>query len=194
MIINLSSWIQKNSAGWLLIGSAIIMILVMIFVLPQQAESARQETGSTQSPDTSLIYSPSSLYHLAEDYGPEGRQAYIKARCTFDLVFPLVYGSCLTFGISWFYKYLTGESQRWRAVNLLPLLGIIFDYLENIGTSLVMGLFPTQVSGLELLAAVSTLAKWILISTSFLIYFGLGLAALIQRLKKVTRPGINQNP
>ena len=37
------------------------------------------------------MYSTSDLYEMAQSYGADGRGLYVKARFTFDLVWPLVY-------------------------------------------------------------------------------------------------------
>ena len=146
MLNKLSSWLRKKSTGWLVIGSLIIMLLFTILVLPSQAEVSRESTGSTTSPDTSLYYSPEDLYKIAEIYGPDGRQAYIYARWTFDLIFPLVYVSFLAIGLSWFSKQLNTSSKIWNLVNLIPLLSGLLDYLENSAPSLVMYLYPARLN------------------------------------------------
>jgi len=106
--------------------------------------------------------------------------AYIKARWTFDLVFPLVYIFFLVTGISWFHQKLANSTEWTGYTNLLPAAAGLFDYLENTSASLVMGLYPTQVTGLALLTAIFSGVKWILITGSFLAYFGLAGAALFR--------------
>ena len=178
-----SNWLHKVSRTWLLLASLGLMILFMIFVLPSQAQKSSQEIGSDRSPDTSFFYTPEELYQLAEEYGTDGRQAYIRARWTFDLIFPLVYTVFLTVGISWFSQRITGWHQSWRLANLLPLLGGIFDLLENTATSLAMSLYPAKVQLVLFSASLFTPVKWILVSLSFLPYFALGTAWLIQRIR-----------
>jgi len=184
MLNKLSSWLRKKSTGWLVIGSLIIMLLFTILVLPSQAEVSRESTGSTTSPDTSLYYSPEDLYKIAEIYGPDGRQAYIYARWTFDLIFPLVYVSFLAIGLSWFSKQLNTSSKIWNLVNLIPLLSGLLDYLENSATSLVMYLYPARWPGVAFLASIFTLLKWSTIVVSFIGYFYYGGATLIALLKR----------
>ena len=100
MLNRISNFFYAVSAGWLTLTGLVVFILFMIFVLPQQAQKAEAYSGGT-SPDTSYIYSASDLYQMAESYGAEGRAAYIYARFTFDLVFPLAYLFFLTTSISW---------------------------------------------------------------------------------------------
>ncbi len=176
----LSIWLTKVSKSWILILTLLIMVLFMIFVLPGQAASAEENAGGSISPDTSFFYGPEDLIQAAKEYGEEGRQAYIQARWTFDLVFPLVYISFLVTGISWFYQNLENPIEWIGFTNLLPLAAGLFDYLENIGASLVMAFYPTQLSGLTLVTSFFSGVKWLLIGSSFLAYFALAGAALFQ--------------
>jgi len=178
MIKSLSLWLYKVSHVWVMLLTLAVMILFMIFVLPGQAASAEQATGSSTSPDTSFFYSPADLLQLAEEYGAEGRQAYIRSRWTFDLVFPLVYVSFMAAGISWFYQTLAASSSRFLTLNTLPVVAGIFDLLENSGTSLVMGLYPGQVPGLAWITGILSAIKWLLVGASFLLYFMVAGAAL----------------
>ena len=161
----------------------LIMVLFMIFVLPGQATLAEKNTGGSISPDTSFFYGPEDLIQAAKEYGEEGRRAYIQARWTFDLIFPLVYISFLVAGISWFYKILENPIDWIGFTNLLPLAAGLFDYLENIGASLVMALYPTLFSGLALVTSIFSGVKWLLIGVSFLAYFALAGAVLFQRIQ-----------
>ncbi len=184
MFIKLSAWLRVKSTGWIALGTLGLMLLFTILVLPSQAEASLESTGSTSIPDTSLYYSPSDLYQIAENYGPEGRQAYIYSRWTFDLIFPLVYVSFLTIGLSWFSKQLITYSKIWNLVNLIPLLSGLLDYLENSATSLVMYLYPVRWTGAALLASLFSLLKWGTIVLSFIGYFYFGGAALIAWLNR----------
>ena len=176
----LSTWLIKVSKSWILMLTLLIMVLFMIFILPGQATSAEENAGGSISPDTSFFYGPEDLIQAAKEYGEEGRQAYIKARWTFDLIFPLVYISFLVAGISWFYKNLEKPIDWIGFTNLLPLAAGLFDYLENTGASLVMALYPTLLSGLALVTSIFSGVKWLLIGASFLAYFALAGAILFQ--------------
>ncbi|MFL7813382.1 MAG: hypothetical protein ACK2TZ_03725 [Anaerolineales bacterium] len=183
----LSTWLQRISATWLMVGTLLIMIAFMVFVLPGQSAAASQISDGAGSPDLSFFYSPAELTRMASDYGVQGRQAYIKARWSFDLVFPLVYASFLTIGISWFLNRLEDLPAAVRLANLVPILGGIFDLLENTGASLTMALYPSQPPIWLILASAATPVKWVLVAASFILYFVLGAALLIKQLQ--TRRG-----
>ncbi len=184
MLHHLSIWVQQKSSGWMVIGSLVIMLIFTILVLPAQAKLSLENTGSSEIPDTSLLYTPAEIYQMAENFGPDGRQAYIHARWTFDLVFPFVYGGFLITGISWFLKQLPAAKKVWQFANLIPITAGLFDYLENSATSMVMYLYPAQWAGIALLAATFTVIKWGFILLSFIGYFCFGAAAFIRWMKR----------
>ncbi|UCC86448.1 MAG: hypothetical protein JSV81_16575 [Anaerolineales bacterium] len=181
----ISGWLRRLSTGWMTLAALLIFLLFSILVLPQQATRAEQATGSPDSPDTSFFYSASDLYRMAEAYGQQGRQAYVRARFTFDLVWPLVYTLFLATAISWILGRTFGPDSPWQRANLAPLLGALFDYLENLSTSLVMLRYPAQTAVVDRLAPLFTALKWSLIGASFALLFG-GIGAAIWRWIKHT--------
>jgi hypothetical protein len=153
----------------------IMLICLVVFLvfgvtqLPAQSARAAVYSGSSGTPDTSLFYSTADLYRMAESYGAEGRQAYIQARFTFDLAFPLVYGAFLATALGYLLGHALNEGSPWRRLNLLPLAGMLFDYLENIFAARVMAAYPTPQPTAAALAALFTPLKWLFISASFLL-------------------------
>jgi len=168
----------RVSNGWVALGTLIAFALFIAFVLPNQ--STQGEAGGTEvgSPDLSPWYTPAELHRMAEAYGPEGRQAYIRARFSFDVAWPLVYGAFLITAIGWLYARAFEPDSVWRLANLAPLLGVLFDYAENVATSLVMARYPSHTPGIDLLAPVFTLVKWVFVGGSFALLLIGAVAAL----------------
>jgi hypothetical protein len=168
----------------------IIFILFTALVLPGQAEKGGQDTGEVGSPDLSFFYSPDQLYAMAESYGVDGRQAYIRARFTFDLVWPLVYTFFLVTTISWLNGKVSPSSRLLQLSNLAPVLGAIFDYLENLSTSLVMVRYPDKTPVVDVLAPLFTMVKWSFVAGSFVllvILIGMGVWQWLSRPREETR-------
>jgi len=173
----LSAWINKVSTGWVTLICLVIFFLFTATVLPSQAEGAEAYSGDVGSPDTSFYYSADTLYQFADAYGPQGRSAYIRARVTFDVVWPLVYLAFLATSISWAFQKAGKEGRSWTQLNLAPVLGLVFDYLENGATSVVMARYPDPTPLLASLAGLFTALKWAFIGGSFVILvIGLGMA------------------
>ena len=152
-------------------------------VLPDQAAKAGTQTGKSGSPDMSFYYSADDLYHFAEAYGEQGREAYVRARFTFDVIWPLVYTLFLTTTISWVNTRAFAPDSWWQRANLIPVLGLVFDYLENLTTSLVMLRYPDRTAVIDSLAPVFTLLKWVFIFGSFVLLFAGVVAGVWQWYK-----------
>jgi hypothetical protein len=187
MIKRISDWLGRVSTGWVALAAVVIFLLFTALVLPQQASKSEQETGSAVSPDMSFFYAPADLYEIAESYGDEGRQAYVRARFTFDLVWPLVYTLFLATAISWVFGKAFAPDSRWQRANLAPLLGALFDYLENLSTSLVMLRYPTQTPVVDIFATVFTALKWGFLGVSFVLLIGGIVVAVWRWTEKSTR-------
>jgi hypothetical protein len=170
-----------------MIISLLVMVLFMVFVLPAEAESARIRSGGAESPDTSFFYNPEELGQWAEEYGENGRRAYIQSRWTFDLVFPLVYTAFLTFGISWLSLRVAAPESKFMLLNLIALSAGAMDILENSGTSLVMGFYPAKSIAISYLTAGFSGLKWIFLFASFLVYFLLWGIYLIQKIQRIRK-------
>jgi len=174
-----SDSLHKISTGWVTVSALFIFVLFTALVLPKQAQKADASSDSELgSPDLSFFYTPSDLYKMAESYGEAGRSDYIRARFTFDLVWPLVYTAFLVTSISWLFRKGFHHQSRWQLSNLIPVLGMILDFLENISTSLVMYKYPERTFVVDFLAPWFTAAKWILVSGSFLLLVFGATAAL----------------
>ena len=167
----LSSWIRMISKGWVALTSLIIFVLFTALVLPQQASLAESGTGNKKSPDMSFMYTSDDLYQLAQAYGEGGRMSYIKARFSFDLIWPVVYMIFLTTAISWLFQRVFWMGSIWQLANLVPLCGLIFDYLENIATSIVMIRYPNPTAVVDFIAPIFTLTKWLFVGGSFILLF-----------------------
>jgi hypothetical protein len=173
----ISNWLYQVSTGRVAASALVLLMVFLVLVLPRQAAVAERESQGAGSPDTSFVYTTADLYRMAEAYGRQGRAAYVRARFTFDLIWPLVYTLFLATGMSWVYSRAFAPGSPWRRANLAPLLGALFDYLENLSASLVMVRYPNPTPVIDRLAPLFTVLKWTFVAGSFaLLLIGLVLA------------------
>lgn len=165
----LSHFFYRISRGWVALASVLLFVLFSALTLPGQSRIAQSYSQGSGSPDTSLFYSAEDLYTMAGLYGEQGRQAYLHARWTFDLAFPIVYTFFFIASISWLLTRITPSGSNWRLLNILPVAGFVFDLLENTATSLVMARYPVHYPPAELLAPFFTPFKWVVVSASMLV-------------------------
>jgi len=159
--------VRHISTTWVAVSASLLFIIFVARVLPAQSQRSERYTEGAMSPDSSLLYAPRELYQAAEAYGPDGRTAYVTARFTFDLVWPLAYAFFLSTGISWLLVRTLPEHSLWQTANLTPLFAASFDAMENVATSLVMVRYPARTPGIAAAAPVFTFLKWLLIGASF---------------------------
>ncbi|HOT93193.1 MAG TPA: hypothetical protein PLJ78_14855 [Anaerolineae bacterium] len=183
----LSSILHRWATGRVALLATVIFVLFTSLVLPRQAAEAEITSGGAGSPDTSFWYTPNDLYQMAESYGLAGRQAYLKARWTFDLVWPVVYTIFLSLTISWVFQRAFASENYWQLANLIPVAGMLFDYLENSVTSLVMARYPALTPGIAHLAPLFTLTKWVFVNGSFVLLLIGIVVALWRKSTKTTR-------
>lgn len=177
----ISTWFARISTGWLTLLALLVFVLFMLFVLPAQASEAEEVSAGAGSPDTTFLYRTDDLYAMAEAYGEAGRASYIRARFRFDLVFPLVYGAFLVTSVSWLADRVFADTSPARLANLVPFMGVLFDFLENGAASLVMARFPQQTPVVDVLAPVFSLLKWVFLGAAFLLLFILAGSYLVRR-------------
>ena len=187
MLTRLSHALQHLSRGWVALLALVVFVLFTVLVLPGQSASADAASGGAGSPDTSFFYTAEDLYRFAEAYGPAGRQAYIRARYTFDVVWPLVYSFFLVTAISWLTSRAFPIGSRWQRANLVPLLAVLFDFLENLAASVVMQRYPDPTPALAGLAPGMTVLKWVFVGASFALLVVAALVGLWRALTG-TRP------
>jgi len=180
---NLSNFFYRLSSGWVAIAALLVFVVFSALTLPGQNRIAETYSQGSGSPDTSLFYSGGELFAMAKWYGSAGRAAYIHARWTFDLAFPIVYTCFLVTALSWLLSRVFHESSKWRLLNIVPLAAMLLDLLENSMTTAVMAGFPERVRFAEILASLFTPLKWVAVGGSFLLLL-VGWFSLILNSRK----------
>ncbi len=173
MVENFSQRLHKISSSRVALAALLVFLLFTVLVLPRMGSNPASG-GEARIPDTSLFYTPQDLYAMADAYGQAGRQAYIQARFTFDVIWPLIYTAFLASSLGWLARRVFKPGSRWMLANLLPVLGMLLDFAENMSTSLVMARYPALTPMAAYIAPWFTLSKWLVLGACFgvLVVFG----------------------
>jgi hypothetical protein len=180
----LSQGLYRLSTGRTTFFTTLLFAVFIAAVLPNQAALAQAYSAGAGTPDTTFFYSADQLYSMAEAYGPEGRQAYVYARLTFDAIFPLVFTAFFVTALSWLLNRVLAEGSKARLLNLVPLFGMLFDYVENVSAALVMTRYPSQTAVIEWLAPLGTALKWTFINASMLLLVFSLVLCLVRSVKR----------
>ena len=175
----ISKCLYKKTNLKIMVIAFIVFVVFTAAVMPVISNFTAMVTSDAQSPDLSLIYKADDLYQMAEDYGAYGRKMYIVLRFTFDLVWPLVY---LFFMLALTTTLLSNIQidSKLRLLNVFPIIGAVFDYLENIGAAVVMGRYPMRSDIIAQLTPIATLLKWIFIGAAFVLIIVLAVYRIVR--------------
>ena len=179
----MAAWLGRRVSWWLALSGLILFIAFTATVLPWQADISASYSHGVRAPDTSFWYTAADLYAAAEAWGPDGRAAYVLARITFDVVWPLVYGFFLVTALAWLWARVVWPGRRWRRVALLPILVVLCDYAENACTATVIARYPERTLLVADLAALFTVAKWILLGSCFVL-LAVGVVGAVLRWRR----------
>jgi hypothetical protein len=175
------------SNPWFLAATAILFALFIALVLPGQSALAARSTPEGASFDTSFFYTPAAAFDKAAAYSVEGRFAYIAARWSFDLAWPLVYGLFAFSAWAFALERLGPRAAARRDLALFVLLGPGFDYAENIAATMIMATSPARPLGWGIAASAATPLKWAFvivgIGGAVLLPVAAGIRALVRRVR-----------
>jgi hypothetical protein len=188
MFTKLSNWFLKISTWPLTLACLILFLVFSTLFLPIHNATAAVYAGELGTPDTSFYYTSAKLYQMADGYGSLGRAAYIRARFAFDIIWPLVYLAFLVMGISWMAKRSKINLRICGRLNLLPIIGVIFDFLENGSAVVVMARYPKTTPVFDVLSGIFTTLKWIFMAASVIILFFLAIFTLIKFIHSRQQP------
>ncbi len=176
-----SEFLYKKIGKKAFIASIIILVLFVSIANPIVSKYMDEVTGGAPSPDTTFGYGKADIIQMAQDYGQEGRDAYVLMRVTFDLVFPAIY---LFFLVSAIVRLLgnTPEGSAIRLLNLLPFLAVLFDLIENTMTATVMGMYPKEAVFAASVAPYVSIIKWVFVGASFALVVILAIYKLIANI------------
>lgn len=151
----------------------VYLFLIFIFVLsPGVLFLSNILFEENFSPDTSFFYRASEFYHSLSVIGQSGRSYYIIVRWTFDLMYPIVYGVFLT-------QVLFKLKIQKKHILILPLLMVIFDFIENSLATVLVVLFPNEFPLMVYILQAFSFLKWL----SFIIIFMVIYRSYVYRKK-----------
>lgn len=137
--------------------------------------------GDFTMPDMRIGYTFSEIQTAFASIGIEGLRMWVIAHSP-DFLFPLAYSVSMMFAIMMELNSLGKNSGILRKSVLLPLLGGIADYIENLLILSQIAVFPNLSELVIAFASVITLLKWVFLMLGFLVIFGLLLIMIYRRI------------
>jgi len=114
-------------------------------------------------------YSADYVKILFETLGNEGRKAYLFKQIPMDMIYPLLFAVTYSLLLTYLFKRIFTPESKLRYLNLIPVFGGLFDYLENTGIIIMLSVYPQFSASLAKLTAFFSVTKSIFTSLFFLI-------------------------
>ena len=179
-------------------GPRAILALAAFFILgylingrPFGIAELKSITDGVGILDMEFLYSPDQAYaHLAA-MGEAGRAFELTHIIPLDLLLPAVYATAYALIITWLlHRWLPAESG-WHRLNVVPLIGGICDYCENLGIIAMLLAWPAQLPDIALFTMVAGSCKFAASALAFTIIFGalLGWAVSAAKARCSGSPG-----
>ncbi len=137
--------------------------------------------GDFTMPDTRFGYTFTEIQTTFTSIGIEGLRMWAIAHSP-DFLFPLAYSFSMMFAIMMELNSLEKNSGILRKSVLLPFLGAIADYIENLLILSQVAVFPNLSELVIAVASAVTLIKWAFLSLGFLVIFGLLILIIYRRV------------
>ena len=174
----------KKYSNWKVILSLLILtLLFMTVVFPHfEAKINKAANEKVRILDARFSYNLEQVNSLFDKMGSEGRGVYRFISANVDMVYPIVYGLFFILSIASFLKKIFPARPKTMLVALIPLIAVLFDYLENFNTLKMLGNFPNITPDEVAKGALFTQLKWEFIVISIFLILVLAAAAGIIKL------------
>ena len=116
-----------------------------------------------------MLYNAESAYRVMDQQSEAGREFYRRLLLTTELVFPLVYRAFNVILISFIFNRWLSPESKLNKLCLLPLVGMIADYCENMLVLTMLFNYPERLYGVAATASIVTAIKWLSNLTDWLL-------------------------
>jgi hypothetical protein len=188
----LFNWVQKYSTGKivssLFVLTMVVYLLMIGYSIPAVTAFAPEFPIFDMSPTG---YTFAYANELLSTLGVEGRHLYLTTQLPLDFIYPGLFSISYSLLLVWlFRKTFKGDSKIYY-VALVPFLGGIFDYMENIFIVKMINSFPNLQESTVEIANILTIIKSGL-ATTFFVLLLVGFVLLLKQ--KFSKPVDITNP
>lgn len=148
-------------------GKAVIVLLILYIIFSAGimgwgAKKMNAFSGKeVQVLDLCLTgYSPAAVKTYLSDYSPEARNFAANFNAIADTAYPIVYTIMLSVVLAWVYKSRIQLNKAFGYLLLLPLLMMLFDFIENYHIISMLNLYPNIPERVVNAGSFFTQMKW----------------------------------
>ncbi len=143
--------------------AALAGILVTGFLVngrPFGIAELKSITGGVGILDMEVFYTPEQAYTFLAAMGEAGRSFELTRIIPLDLLVPLFYALFLSTLITWILHLWLPAESGWHRLNVIPVIGALFDYLENLGIMAMLLAWPVEMYSVAQITMAATLLKF----------------------------------
>jgi len=143
--------------------AALAGILVTGFLVngrPFGIAELKSITGGVGILDMEVFYTPDQAYAFLSAMGEAGRSFELTRIIPLDLLVPFFYALFLSTLITWLLKKWLPVDSQWHRLNVIPVIGALFDYLENLGIIAMLLAWPMEMYSIAQITMAATLLKF----------------------------------
>jgi hypothetical protein len=178
LLESIEKWSSTRNLVVMIVASFIVVMVMGILTQTWVYEVY----GEATMPDTRLGYSFGEISDVFDTLGQEGLYVWAQVHML-DFLFPLTYMFAMAFGMNLELMKLYPENLNAKKLVLIPLLGGIADYVENILVLTQIATYPTLSEVVIMIASGITTLKWILLGLGFVIIFVLIPVVVYRKLR-----------
>jgi len=181
MIKRILNFLDKNASGKNVILLLVVTLAVYGFMLTYTIPNVMRYTGGLKLLDMQPTgYNIEYVRNLFDTLGEPGREAYLYGQIPIDMVYPSLFAITYSLLLAFLFKRAFKQTGNFGYLIFIPVLGGLFDYLENIGIIIMLLIYPD----FSRFMAVTTNIFSVLKSLFTTIFFILLLTAIIVILVK----------
>ncbi len=174
--------IKRNISGKKVLVLFIFTNCVYAFMLLVTIPKLMKFTGGMKILDMLPAgYNAQYVNSLLNALGEQGRRVYLYNQIPADMIYPFLFGISYCLLLAYIINKLGKLNSNYFYLCLLPLLGGLFDYFENIGVITILNNYPHNGDLLSQVTNIFSILKSLFSSASFITLIIFAVAAAINK-------------
>lgn len=174
--------IKRNISGKKVLVLFIFTNCVYAFMLLVTIPKLMKFTGGMKILDMLPAgYNAQYVNSLLNALGEQGRRFYLYNQIPADMIYPFLFGISYCLLLAYIINKLGKLNSNYFYLCLLPLLGGLFDYFENIGVITILNNYPHNGDLLSQVTNIFSILKSLFSSASFITLIIFAVAAAINK-------------
>jgi hypothetical protein len=171
-LLNYLEILTKPLNFGLLLG---IYLLIAGLILPNVIKNIEELAGHPiEILDLQIFgYSPQRAFEILDNQSKQGREVYMAAELSADIVYPFIYSILFSSILFFFVKKVNLLEKPFGKVIFLPFLTLALDWIENVFIVSILINYDSHPTNLVTIASIFTLLKWSSIGLILLSFLGL---------------------